>query len=314
MTSLKKCKWVGQVSSLDHFIYNSTIALESVTELDTDISNEGVGSAIVSFGKKIIALLKRMIENIKQTVKALFAKLGVGLTLKDLTNLQSNIRKSREIKFTFNELKKLTKVGWNVSVTIVNGRTREYIAKDIRNGYDAYATATVRTLDFLRDPSRFVLLNDRTVGQLMSAAMDDTYMLFGLKPTRFELQDDKFTVIQDEIKDRKTLMPFNYPAHYAEDDINYLIEIMKRYEITGPASKFIERNIDLSLKYLSSVEPWIDDNTFGREDLIKVKQLLSQLLNIMISDVSVSLVRGIRDVYLVYSRAVSRLKYSDKTD
>lgn len=65
MTSLRKCNWAGQVTSLDHFIHNTTIALESAIELDTDVSNEGVSDALKSFAEKTIALLKRFLENIK---------------------------------------------------------------------------------------------------------------------------------------------------------------------------------------------------------------------------------------------------------
>lgn len=314
MTSLRKCNWAGQVTSLDHFIDNTTIALESVTELDVDISNESMSESLKNFGRNIIALLKRFLENIKQTIKALFAKLGVGVTIKDLTDLIGDIRKSREITFSFLELKKLTKLGWNVEVKTADGKKAEYTAKDLRNGYDAYATATLRMIDFLRQARNIELMTDHGVAQMMPAAMDDTYMLFGSKPTRFVYHNNEFGVIHDEIAESKTLMPFAYQAHVAEDDINYLIEIMKRYEITGPSSKFIERNIDLSLKCLSDIDDWIDESFLNRDHLRNMKRLISDVFKVTISDVSVSLVRGIHGVYRVYSKAVRRLKYSDKTE
>ena len=314
MASLRKCNWVGQVTSLDHFIDNATIALESVTELDVDISNESMSESLKNFGRNIIALLKRFLENIKQTIKALFAKLGVGVTIKDLTDLIGDIRKSREITFSFLELKKLTKLGWNVEVKTTDGKKAEYTAKDLRNGYDAYATATLRMIDFLRQARNIELMTDHGVAQMMSAVMDDTYMLFGSKPTRFVYHNNEFSVIHDEIAESKTLMPFAYQAHVAEDDINYLIEIMKRYEITGPSSKFIERNIDLSLKCLSGIDDWIDESFLNRDHLRNMKRLISDVFKVTISDVSVSLVRGIHGVYRVYSQAVRRLKYSDKTE
>lgn len=314
MTSLRKCNWAGQVTSLDHFIHNTTIALESVTELDVDISNESMSESLKNFSRNIIALLKRFLENIKQTIKALFAKLGVGVTIKDLTDLIGDIRKSREINFSFLELKKLTKLGWNVEVKTTDGKKAEYTAKDLRNGYDAYATATLRMIDFLRQARNIELMTDHGVAQMMSAIMDDTYMLFGAKPTRFVYHNNEFGVIHDEIIESKTLMPFAYQAHVAEDDINYLIEIMKRYEITGPSSKFIERNIDLSLKCLSDIDDWIDESFLNRDHLRNMKRLISDVFKVTISDVSVSLVRGIHGVYRVYSKAVRRLKYSDKTE
>lgn len=314
MASLRKCNWAGQVVTLDHFIHNTTIALESATELDTDVSNEGVSDTLKTFAEKTIVLLKRFLENIKQTIKALFAKLGVGVTIKDLMDLLGNIRKSREINFSFLELKKLTKLGWNVEVTTTDGKKAEYTAKDLRNGYDAYATATLRMIDFLRHSRNIELMTDKGVAQMMSSAMDDTYMLFGSKPTRFVYHNNEFGIIHDEIAESKTLMPFAYQAHIAEDDINYLIEIMKRYEITGPSSKFIERNIDLSLKCLSDIEDWIGESFLNRDYLRNMKRLISDVFKVTISDVSVSLVRGIHGVYRVYSQAVRRLKYSDKTE
>lgn len=314
MTSLRKCNWAGQVTSLDHFIDNTTIALESVTELDVDISNESMSESLKNFGRNIIALLKRFLENIKQTIKALFAKLGVGVTIKDLTDLIGDIRKSREINFSFLELKKLTKLGWNVEVTTTDGKKAEYTAKDLRNGYDAYATATLRMIDFLRHSRNIELMTDKGVAQMMASAMDDTHMLFGSKPTRFVYHNNEFGVIHDGIVESKTLMLPAYQAHYAEDDINYLIEIMKRYEITGPSSKFIERNIDLSLKCLSGIDDWIDESFLNRDHLRNMKRLISDVFKVTISDVSVSLVRGIHGVYRVYSQAVRRLKYSDKTE
>ena len=316
MASLRKCKWAGQVMSLDHFINNTTIALESVIELDTDISNEGMSESIKSFGKKVIAFLIRFIENIKQTIKALFAKLGVGITIKDIQDLNSDIRKARMIKFTFNELKKLTKLGWNVNVKTSDGRTADYTAKDMRNGYDAYANAIVRLIEHLRRRGSFFLLNGDVISRLMSPAMDDTYMLFGSKPTKFvyDTFEDEIRIIQSEIIESKTLLPFDYPAHYAEDDINYLLEIMKRYEITGPSSKFIERHLDLSLKYLSDLEGWIDEGGTSRSRINYVKRMLTEIIKVTINDTSISLVRGIHGVYRVYAGAVRRLKYSNKTE
>lgn len=49
MASLRKCNWAGQVVTLDHFIHNTTTALESAIELDTDVSNEGMSDALKSF-------------------------------------------------------------------------------------------------------------------------------------------------------------------------------------------------------------------------------------------------------------------------
>lgn len=46
MASLRKCNWAGQVVTLDHFIHNTTIALESAIELDTGVSNEGMSDAL----------------------------------------------------------------------------------------------------------------------------------------------------------------------------------------------------------------------------------------------------------------------------